>query len=262
MPSWSGFVRDAPDFAAAAERLLRGDDGLPIAFLATATRGASPWPGVPDFPLLDRARALGVLGARPSARHEGGTAALVRRRRAMSAVVTAVACSSGHTMQKPTQDIIRLLARLGVEGDVHLGQTVKHRSRVARDPTQPNLRQVHLIHAELHDELRNLGFDIAAGELGENVTTRGIDLLGLPTAARLRLGATAVIEITGLRNPCKQLDRLKPQLMAALLGRDVNGKLVRKAGVMGVVLEGGEIRPGDAIGIELPAGAPRALAPV
>lgn len=180
----------------------------------------------------------------------------------MSAIITAVACSAGHTMQKPTQNRIRLLARLGVEGDAHLGETVQHRSRVARDPTQPNLRQIHLIHSELHDELRERGFDLEAGEMGENITTRGIDLLGLPTGARLRLGATAVVEITGLRNPCQQLDRLRPQLMAAVLGRDAKGELVRKGGVMAVVLEGGEIRPGDAIEIELPAGAPRALVPV
>jgi len=180
----------------------------------------------------------------------------------MSAVVTAVACSPGHTMQKPQQAMIRLVVRLGVEGDAHFGETVKHRSRVALDPTQPNLRQVHLIHAELHDELRELGFDLAAGEMGENVTTRGVDLLGLPTGARLRLGATAVVEITGLRNPCKQLDGLKPQLMAAVLDRDADGQLVRKSGVMGVVLEGGEIRPGDTIEIEQPDGAPRGLVPV
>ncbi len=190
--------------------------------------------------------------------------AAVRRRYTirMSAIITAVACSAGHTMQKPTQDRIRLLARLGVEGDAHLGETVQHRSRVARDPTQPNLRQIHLIHSELHDELRERGFDLEAGEMGENITTRGIDLLGLPTGVRLRLGASAVVEITGLRNPCQQLDRLRPQLMAAVLGRDAKGKLVRKGGVMAVALEGGEIRLGDAIEIELPDGAPRALVPV
>lgn len=180
----------------------------------------------------------------------------------MSAIITAVARSPEHTMQKPTRDIIRLLARLGVEGDAHLGETVQHRSRVAHDSAQPNLRQVHLIHAELHDELRERGFDLEAGEMGENITTRGIDLLGLPTGARLRLGETAVVEITGLRNPCQQLDQLRPELMAAVLGRDTKGKLVRKGGVMAIVLEGGEIRLGDAIEVELPDGVPRALVPV
>src|SRR3712207_2143403 len=172
--------------------------------------------------------------------------------RAMGGVVTAVSRSATHTMSKPNQDGIRLLAGLGVEGDAHLGETVKHRSRVARDPSQPNLRQVHLIHAELHDELRAAGFAVAAGEMGENVTTRGLDLLGVPAGTRLRLGPAAVIKVTGLRNPCAQLDRLRPGLMAATLGRDGQGNLVRKAGVMAVVLAGGEVRPGDPIGVELP----------
>jgi MOSC domain-containing protein YiiM len=135
----------------------------------------------------------------------------------MDAVVTAVSCSPTHSLSKPNQDRIRLLAGLGVEGDAHAGERVKHRSRVARDPSQPNLRQVHLIHAELHDELRAAGFSVSAGRMGENVTPRGLDLLGLPAGTRLRLGATAVVEITGLRNPCLQLDRLQPGLMAATL---------------------------------------------
>ena len=170
----------------------------------------------------------------------------------MSAVVTAVSRSAVHAFSKPTQESIRLLAGLGVEGDAHLGETVKHRSRVARDPTQPNLRQVHLIHAELHDELRAAGFHVRAGEMGENVTTRGIDLLGLPAGTRLFLGETAVVEMTGLRNPCAQLDRFQPGLMAAVLDRDADGRLVRKAGIMGVVVAGGEVRPGDAVCVELP----------
>src|SRR5271166_3239536 len=160
----------------------------------------------------------------------------------MDGTVEAVSCSSRHTLAKPNQDSIMLSTGLGVEGDAHQGATVKHRSRVARDPSQPNLRQVHLIHAELHDELRKSGFAVSAGQMGENVTTRGVDLLALPTGARLHLGATAVIEVTGLRNPCAQLDRIRPGLMAATLGREENGNLVRKAGIMGVVLAGGEIR--------------------
>ncbi|WP_225978663.1 MOSC domain-containing protein [Gandjariella thermophila] len=160
--------------------------------------------------------------------------------------------SAEHTFSKPTEPVIRLLAGLGVEGDAHLGKTVQHRSRVARDPSQPNLRQVHLVHAELHDELRAAGFAVSAGEMGENVTTRGLDLLALSTGTRLRLGETAVVELTGLRNPCVQLDRFQRGLLAAVLDRDEEGNVVRKAGVMGVVLAGGEVRPGDPIHVELP----------
>src|SRR4051794_22285229 len=128
----------------------------------------------------------------------------------MSGKVEAVSISSGHTFTKPNQASIRLVEGLGVEGDAHAGVTVKHRSRVARDPSQPNLRQVHLIHAELHDELRGRGFEeVGPGKMGENVTTRGVDLLGLPTGTRLRLGEQAVVEITGLRNPCAQLNGLE-----------------------------------------------------
>ena len=120
------------------------------------------------------------------------------------------------------------------------------------DPDSPNLRQVHLIHAELHEELRAAGFSVAPGQIGENVTTRGIALLGLPTGTRLHLGAAAVVEVTGLRNPCRQLDQFQAGLTAALMGHDENGKLIRKAGIMSIVLAGGDIRPGDPIEIELP----------
>lgn len=180
----------------------------------------------------------------------------------MSARVLAVARSGTHTMSKPVCERIHLLQGLGVEGDAHLGTTVKHRSRVARDPSQPNLRQVHLIHAELFDELRTKGFDVAPGMMGENVTTRGIDLLGLPVGARLHLGTSAVVEITGLRNPCSQLDVLRKGLMEAVLKHDPVRGLVRKAGVMGVVITGGEVAAGDRIVIELPARAPEILKPV
>jgi len=170
----------------------------------------------------------------------------------MAGIVTAVSRSATHTFTKPNASGIRLVPGLGVEGDAHLGVTVKHRTLVRSDPTRPNLRQVHLIHAELHEELRAAGFVIAPGQIGENVTTRGIDLLGLPAGTRLHLGEAAVVEVTGLRNPCRQLDRFQAGLTAALLGRDQNGKLIRKAGIMGIVLAGGDVRPGDAIGIELP----------
>ncbi len=173
-----------------------------------------------------------------------------------------VNASPGHTLRKPERPGIRLLAGLGVEGDAHAGTTVKHRSRVARDPSQPNLRQVHLIHAELHDELRAAGFAVTAGQMGENVTTRGVDLLALPAGTRLHLGESAVVEITGLRNPCAQLDRIQPGLMAAVLDRDADGNLIRKAGVMGIIVAGGEVRPGDPIRVELPPEPHRPLAPV
>lgn len=170
----------------------------------------------------------------------------------MAAIVTAVSRKATHAFSKTNQTSIRLLAGLGVEGDAHLGETVKHRSRVRQDPTQPNLRQVHLIHAELHDELQAKGFAVSAGEMGENVTTRGIDLLSLPRGTLLRLGAKALIAVTGLRNPCLQIDRFQKGMMAAVLDRDPAGALVRKAGVMAVVLEGGVIVPGDMIGVTLP----------
>jgi MOSC domain-containing protein YiiM len=180
----------------------------------------------------------------------------------VSGVVVAVSCSASHSMSKPARETIRLLAGLGVEGDAHLGKTVKHRSRVARDPSAPNRRQVHLIHAELHDELRAAGYVLAPGEMGENITTSGIDLLGLPSGTRLHLGEAAIVEVTGLRNPCRQLDKLRPGLMAATLDRDADGNLIRKAGVMAVVIEGGVVRAGDRIDVELPAGPHQPLKPV
>ena len=180
----------------------------------------------------------------------------------MGGIVTAVSRSPRHTLVKSNEDCIKLLAGLGVEGDAHLGTTVKHRSRVARDPTQPNLRQVHLVHAELHDELREAGFTVAPGQMGENVTTSGVDLLGLATGTRLHLGSSAIVEVTGLRNPCAQLDKIQKGLMAATLGRDERGNLVRKAGIMGVVLAEGEVRPGDPIRVEPPPPPHRPLAVV
>ena len=176
--------------------------------------------------------------------------------------MAAVSRSARHTLVKPNEDSIRLMAGMGVEGDAHQGATVKHRSRVKIDPAAPNLRQVHLIHAELHDELREAGFAVAPGQMGENVTTRGVDLLGLLTGTRLHLGASAVVEITGLRNPCAQLDKIQQGLMAATLARDAQGNLVRKAGIMGVVLAEGEVRPGDPIRVEPPPPPHRPLAVV
>jgi MOSC domain-containing protein YiiM len=163
---------------------------------------------------------------------------------------------------KTNEASVRLMAGLGIEDDAHQGTTVKHRSRVARNPAAPNLRQVHLIHAELHDELRQRGFEVKAGQMGENITTSGVDLLGLATGTRLYIGDTAIVEVTGLRNPCAQLDKIQPGLMAATLDRDAEGRLVRKAGIMGIVLATGEVRPGDSVRVEPPPPPRRPLAVV
>jgi len=181
----------------------------------------------------------------------------------MAGIVEAVHRSAEYTFSKAKTDSIRLIEGLGVEGDVHSGTTVKHRSRVAIDPTQPNLRQVHLIHSELHEQLGEQGFAVGPGQMGENITTRGIDILGLPTGAVLHLGATAAIRVTGLRNPCGQLNGLQAGLMKACITQDGAGNVTeRRAGVMAVVVSGGEVRPGDAIVVELPDGSAEPLRPV
>jgi hypothetical protein len=169
-----------------------------------------------------------------------------------AARVVAVARDGAHRVGKVLQDEIRLLAGRGVEGDAHCGATVKHRSRVAVDPTQPNLRQVHLLPEELFREVAALGLAVGPGQMGENVTTGGIVLLDLPVGTLLRLGAEVVVEVTGLRNPCQQIEAFRPGLLAAVLGRDAEGGLVRKAGIMGVVRHGGPVRPGDPVAVELP----------
>lgn len=176
-----------------------------------------------------------------------------------SGTVLAVSTSRDHTFSKTNRTGITLLAGLGVEGDAHAGVTVKHRSRVARDPSQPNLRQVHLLHAELFAEVAEAGFTVTPGRLGENVTTRGVDLLGLPVGTLLHLGAEAVVEVTGLRNPCGQIDAFQDGLLQQVVGRDESGGIVRKSGIMGVVKRGGVVRPGDGIDVELPAGPHRPL---
>ncbi|WP_151773099.1 MOSC domain-containing protein [Streptomyces abyssomicinicus] len=177
----------------------------------------------------------------------------------MDATVVAVSRNEEYSFTKPNQESVTLLAGLGVEGDVHAGVTVKHRSRVAADPTQPNLRQVHLIHSELFDELASAGYMVAPGELGENITTQGIDLLGLPTGTLLRLGEEAVVEVTGLRNPCLQIDGFQRGLLRQVVGRDEAGDVIRKAGVMSVVRTGGVVRPGDTVTVTLPAEPHRPL---
>ncbi len=170
----------------------------------------------------------------------------------MSAFVAALACAAEHCFSKRPADEITLLAGLGVEGDAHAGVTVQHRSHQARNPGAPNLRQVHLIAAEWLEELQGRGFALAPGVIGENVTTRGLDLPNLPRGTRLRLGAEAMVELTGLRNPCRQLDAFQSGLTSAMVARDGAGRLLLKAGVMGIVCAGGRVRQHDAITVELP----------
>jgi MOSC domain-containing protein YiiM len=173
--------------------------------------------------------------------------------------VAAVCAAEGHHFSKPPSLNIRLLAGLGVEGDAHMGEKVRHRSRVRKNPDDPNLRQVHLIHAELFGELRAKGFDVKPGDLGENVTTEGIDLLGLAAGTKLHLGTHAVIEVTGLRNPCSQIDDFQKGLLKATLDKNADGKLVRKTGIMSIVVAGGDVCPGDVIRVEPPHGPHRPL---
>jgi hypothetical protein len=181
---------------------------------------------------------------------------------AQTGTVTAVSRDSKHRFSKEAGDVITLVAGIGVEGDAHAGTTVKHRSRVRADPTQPNLRQVHLIHGELHDELHELGFEVDPGQLGENITTRGLDLLDLPRGTRLHLGDEAVVEVTGLRNPCVQIDRFQPGLLKAVTPRGDDGTVLRKAGIMSIVVTGGDVRAGDPILVSMPSEPWKALEPV
>ncbi|WP_067429488.1 MOSC domain-containing protein [Nocardioides jensenii] len=169
----------------------------------------------------------------------------------MPATVTAVHASATHSFSKLPATRIQLIEGQGVEGDAHCGVTVKHRSRVVVDPSQPNLRQVHLIHAELFDDVISAGFTVVPGELGENVTTSGLDLLALPVGTRLSMGE-AVVVVTGLRNPCRQINDFQQGLLKQVVHTNTDGTVERLAGVMAVVSRGGLVRPGDAIGIELP----------
>ena len=180
----------------------------------------------------------------------------------MNPKVIAVSLASTHTFTKPNVEAITLLAELGVQGDAHCGKKVRHRSRLDIRPLPANLRQVHMIHFELFEELETKGFVITPGLIGENITTCGIDLLGLPQGTKLRFGDSAVVKITGLRNPCRQLDDLMPGLLRAILDRDTKGNLIRKAGVMGIVVEGGVVVPGDEIAVEIPGKPHRKLGPV
>jgi MOSC domain-containing protein YiiM len=176
--------------------------------------------------------------------------------------VVAVSLDNRHRFSKNPVEQIELVAGHGIRGDAHYGVTVQHRSRVRKDPTQPNLRQVHLIHAELLDQLAEHGFEVKPGQLGENITTRGLDLLALPQNTLLHIGPEAVLELTGLRNPCVQIEKFQSGLLKEVLDRDAGGRLVRKAGVMAVIVHGGPVRPTDPIAVELAAEPYRALEPV
>jgi len=176
-----------------------------------------------------------------------------------NAHVVAAACNPKHRFSKPVANAIELIAGRGVKGDAHCGESVRHRSRVAANPDRPNLRQVHLIHSELLTALQEQDFPVQPGELGENITTAGVDLLSLPRGTRLRLGESAAIEVTGLRNPCWQIDAFMPGLLAAVLSRAPDGSLVRKCGIMAIVERSGFVRPGDAIRVEIPPAPHRAL---
>jgi MOSC domain-containing protein YiiM len=192
-----------------------------------------------------------------AAQREASTA-----RPSFNGTVEAVCANAKRGIAKPACLHIRLLAGLGVEGDVHLGEKIRHLHRMKRDPDQPNLRQVHLIHGELHNALRADGFAVSAGEMGENITTRGIDLLLLPAGAHLHIGATAVVEITGLRNPCEQLNGLMPGLMKAVGFMEIEGKSLPRTGVMGIVLADGIVLPQDVIRVQLPPEPHQMLTPV
>ena len=180
----------------------------------------------------------------------------------MIPIVISVSRARAHRFSKTSEPFIALIQDHGVEGDAHAGSTVQHRFHKAKDPTQPNLCQVHLIQAELHDELNAADFDISPGGMGENILTRGIDLLSLSTGTRLHIGPHAVVEVTGLRNPCSQLNRYRPGLLKACLDRGADGQLIRKAGIMGVVLRGGVVRPRDAIRVDHTGGTLTPLVPL
>ncbi|MGW6281711.1 MOSC domain-containing protein [Kribbella sp. NPDC055071] len=177
----------------------------------------------------------------------------------MDGRVVGVSRNAEHRFSKPAVDSIRLIEGIGIEGDAHAGATIQHLHPMRLDPTRPNLRQVHLIQFELYDELRTLGYDVNPGQLGENVTTHGVDLLGLPEGTRLRIGPDAVVQVTGLRSPCHQINNFRPGLLKEVIHTDDEGNVVRKTGVMSIVVSGGIIRPDDPITVDLPAAPHRPL---
>ena len=178
---------------------------------------------------------------------------------AVTGAVVAVCRHGRHAFSKHAVDRIQLVEGSGVQGDSHAGSTVQHRSRVRQDPTQANLRQVHLIHSELFEELAGAGYTVRLGDLGENVTTTGVDLLSLPHDCLLHLGRNAVVRVTGLRNPCRQINDFAAGLLKQVLVPRPDGEVDRKAGIMGVVTRGGVVYPDDPIRVELPIGEHRRL---
>lgn len=180
----------------------------------------------------------------------------------MTGKIIALARSGAHDFSKQCSENLLVIAGIGIEGDAHAGEKVQHHSRVAIDPAQPNLRQVHLLHSELLDELRSEGFEVEPGQLGENMTTRGIDLLGLPTGTVLRIGQSAQLEVTGLRNPCKQIEAFRPGLLARLARKRGDGTIERLAGVMAIAIEDGEVACGDTVAVQLPVLPHHPLEPV
>ena len=177
-------------------------------------------------------------------------------------IVVAVSLNPKHTFSKLPQLSIHLLAGLGVEGDAHCGSTVRHRYLVRRNPAAPNRTQVHLLEAEFLEALATDAPNFPAfhpGDFGENILTRSIRLISLPLGTRLHLGPTAIVELTGLRSPCKQMNTLRPGLMKASF---VPGTRRHRAGVMAVVLEAGTLSAADTIHVELPPEPHIALRPV
>jgi len=157
-----------------------------------------------------------------------------------------------YRFSKIARQSVRLVEGHGIEGDAHAGRFVKHRYQAKKEPLTPNRRQVHLIQSELFEEMRGFGFIIEPGDLGENVTTVGIDLLALPLGAQLHLGESAVVELTGLRMPCGLIDKFQTGLKRSMIVRTPRGVTFR-AGVLGIVTSSGDVRPGDLVRAELPA---------
>jgi MOSC domain len=176
----------------------------------------------------------------------------------LQGTVVAVAADRGHRFSKPTRDRIVLLEGHGVEGDAHAGPFVRHRYLARRRPRVPNLRQVHLIPSELFRSLSEAGFEVAAGDLGENITTTGLDLERMPLGTLIEFGLMAMIELTGLRTPCVLIDRFQAGLKRQVLSSDETGPPF-KCGVLGVVRSGGPVAAGDAARARLPSSRFRTL---
>jgi hypothetical protein len=163
--------------------------------------------------------------------------------------VHSVSASPRHGFSKLVRESITLIKGHGVDGDAHAGAFVKHRYLARWRPRMANERQVHLINQALFEELFSEGFNVQPGNLGENVTTRGIDLLRLPLGTMLALGPTAAVELRGLRTPCVLVDRFRKGLLKALVRKGEQPRF--RAGVMGVVREGGILFPGNPVKVTI-----------